>query len=127
MIRRPPRSTLFPYTTLFRSVLEVLEKPEVAIVLLVGGAVRRIGDVLKVVAVVRRQIPDVDVLEGLIPPRGVIGAALPRVVDRHQPRTLRVAGGRQVPVPSEEASVVGVQEAPGAGDVLLLPTPGRLP
>src|SRR2546428_8024926 len=23
MIRRPPRSTLFPYTTLFRSVLEV--------------------------------------------------------------------------------------------------------
>src|SRR5258708_28350718 len=26
MIRRPPRSTLFPYTTLFRSVLE--EKPQ---------------------------------------------------------------------------------------------------
>src|SRR5256885_12206018 len=25
MIRRPPRSTLFPYTTLFRSVLEVAE------------------------------------------------------------------------------------------------------
>src|SRR5258707_9123635 len=25
MIRRPPRSTLFPYTTLFRSVLMVLE------------------------------------------------------------------------------------------------------
>src|SRR2546422_4154166 len=25
MIRRPPRSTLFPYTTLFRSVLEDLE------------------------------------------------------------------------------------------------------
>src|SRR2546430_10251284 len=24
MIRRPPRSTLFPYTTLFRSALEVL-------------------------------------------------------------------------------------------------------
>src|SRR3712207_8238931 len=24
MIRRPPRSTLFPYTTLFRSLLEVL-------------------------------------------------------------------------------------------------------
>src|SRR2546422_7694533 len=32
MIRRPPRSTLFPYTTLFRSLLprdhEVLEAPE---------------------------------------------------------------------------------------------------
>src|SRR2546426_7189757 len=26
MIRRPPRSTLFPYTTLFRSVLGLLER-----------------------------------------------------------------------------------------------------
>src|ERR1039458_5148869 len=26
MIRRPPRSTLFPYTTLFRSALEILAK-----------------------------------------------------------------------------------------------------
>src|SRR3989449_9365992 len=25
MIRRPPRSTLFPYTTLFRSILQVVE------------------------------------------------------------------------------------------------------
>src|SRR3712207_8880092 len=28
MIRRPPRSTLFPYTTLFRSVLEALENAD---------------------------------------------------------------------------------------------------
>src|SRR2546428_10323409 len=28
MIRRPPRSTLFPYTTLFRSEQLVLAKPE---------------------------------------------------------------------------------------------------
>src|SRR2546422_2971892 len=27
MIRRPPRSTLFPYTTLFRSVLNVVTGP----------------------------------------------------------------------------------------------------
>src|SRR3712207_7417379 len=27
MIRRPPRSTLFPYTTLFRSVVELIAKP----------------------------------------------------------------------------------------------------
>src|SRR5260221_6275629 len=27
MIRRPPRSTLFPYTTLFRSLSIALEKP----------------------------------------------------------------------------------------------------
>src|SRR5256886_16185443 len=29
MIRRPPRSTLFPYTTLFRSVQQEVERPEV--------------------------------------------------------------------------------------------------
>src|SRR3712207_7876484 len=28
MIRRPPRSTLFPYTTLFRSVVESAGNPE---------------------------------------------------------------------------------------------------
>src|SRR5687768_18096778 len=27
MIRRPPRSTLFPYTTLFRSAREQIERP----------------------------------------------------------------------------------------------------
>src|SRR2546422_2564708 len=26
MIRRPPRSTLFPYTTLFRSILEAIDE-----------------------------------------------------------------------------------------------------
>src|SRR5256885_7149051 len=30
MIRRPPRSTLFPYTTLFRSVVEIPEEREMA-------------------------------------------------------------------------------------------------
>src|SRR3712207_7302499 len=30
MIRRPPRSTLFPYTTLFRSDREELQMPEVS-------------------------------------------------------------------------------------------------
>src|SRR5260370_29342464 len=32
MIRRPPRSTLFPYTTLFRSILFIIE-------LMIGGVV----------------------------------------------------------------------------------------
>src|SRR5256885_10470574 len=31
MIRRPPRSTLFPYTTLFRSLAAVLGRPAVAL------------------------------------------------------------------------------------------------
>src|SRR5256885_9798119 len=30
MIRRPPRSTLFPYTTLFRSVLEPVDRADAA-------------------------------------------------------------------------------------------------
>src|SRR3712207_8610989 len=35
MIRRPPRSTLFPYTTLFRSdeALKLLQQREVAVIL----------------------------------------------------------------------------------------------
>src|SRR3712207_7797669 len=43
MIRRPPRSTLFPYTTLFRSHGE-----EVALHLLVGGGARLVEDAVEV-------------------------------------------------------------------------------
>src|SRR5256886_10216465 len=42
MIRRPPRSTLFPYTTLFRSLVVYLmaepETPELAAAAVAGGA-----------------------------------------------------------------------------------------
>src|SRR2546430_11059928 len=38
MIRRPPRSTLFPYTTLFRSSTELLSLPEIPGRLVVVGA-----------------------------------------------------------------------------------------
>src|SRR2546426_10226241 len=41
MIRRPPRSTLFPYTTLFRSTGELLPAHPVPSVL---GDLERIGD-----------------------------------------------------------------------------------
>src|SRR2546422_5020147 len=34
MIRRPPRSTLFPYTTLFRSIQKNLVQPAVGVALL---------------------------------------------------------------------------------------------
>src|SRR5687767_15674724 len=45
MLRRPPRSTLFPYTTLFRSAVE---RDEVVAVLVGGEAlhVSLIGDVI---------------------------------------------------------------------------------
>src|SRR3712207_8878742 len=39
MIRRPPRSTLFPYTTLFRS--EITTTGPTAVVALENGALRR--------------------------------------------------------------------------------------
>src|SRR5256885_4985784 len=41
MIRRPPRSTLFPYTTLFRSY-RLLDLPRSAVV--AGGMVEEMGD-----------------------------------------------------------------------------------
>src|SRR2546426_6188342 len=40
MIRRPPRSTLFPYPTLFRSVLDVLARDEVKDQIAVGPPVQ---------------------------------------------------------------------------------------
>src|SRR5258708_29482254 len=36
MIRRPPRSTLFPYTTLFRSGIQCIEVPVVVIPVFAG-------------------------------------------------------------------------------------------
>src|SRR5258708_31574499 len=39
MIRRPPRSTLFPYTTLFRSTLATI-----ALALVLGGALGNLHD-----------------------------------------------------------------------------------
>src|SRR5256885_8419786 len=42
MIRRPPRSTLFPYTTLFRSVMEDADLEEAA-TLAAAGSYRNSG------------------------------------------------------------------------------------
>ena len=45
MIRRPPRSTLFPYTTLFRSRLN--EMGELIAMFLTGGGSTAMGAILK--------------------------------------------------------------------------------
>src|ERR1035438_4477994 len=39
MIRRPPRSTLFPYTTLFRSHVDALTRADAEMVLALGADV----------------------------------------------------------------------------------------
>src|SRR3712207_8329954 len=44
MIRRPPRSTLFPYTTLFRSMLLARGETDEALELLEGGVGDFIAD-----------------------------------------------------------------------------------
>src|SRR5256885_11336263 len=44
MIRRPPRSTLFPYTTLFRSPLRVLDRHQREVHRLVGHPVKSVSE-----------------------------------------------------------------------------------
>src|SRR2546422_6559188 len=57
MIRRPPRSTLFPYTTLFRSAdrkkVDVLDDHHLVVVLDEHGVVQ---DLLDVLVVARREV-----------------------------------------------------------------------
>src|SRR5689334_24888369 len=50
MIRRPPRSTLFPYTTLFRS--EAIRKHKSAYLMAVGGAAYLVAKAIKAAKVV---------------------------------------------------------------------------
>src|SRR2546430_10718792 len=62
MIRRPPRSTLFPYTTLFRSPVHAREDPDGPVVDRRPRDRRPAGDVLE-------RIRD-DVLRILVPAEG---------------------------------------------------------
>src|SRR2546426_9338214 len=43
MIRRPPRSTLFPYTTLFRSRLDLLQARDRLRIILLGAQQEQLG------------------------------------------------------------------------------------
>src|SRR3712207_8628460 len=46
MIRRPPRSTLFPYTTLFRSDINGLDIAVIGYILIIGGIVGLIAGLM---------------------------------------------------------------------------------
>src|SRR2546422_6717659 len=63
MIRRPPRSTLFPYTTLFRSPNRQAEDVDEAfrVLLVVVGAHREAADAGVVERVRRRAVENADV------------------------------------------------------------------
>src|SRR3712207_9210805 len=73
MIRRPPRSTLFPYTTLFRSFPLAPDRRHVApgavTGALVAAAAATYADLLE-------GLPADPVLLALVPRRGLAGAAL---------------------------------------------------
>src|SRR3712207_7052725 len=74
MIRRPPRSTLFPYTTLFRSAAQVAVGEPAGLAPAAAGPGSELGEVAAVGAQRRR--------------RGASGAQLKRVgVDRPSPRS----------------------------------------
>src|SRR3712207_8927614 len=75
MIRRPPRSTLFPYTTLFRSALDV----EVDVAVLVQNVEQPLEVVAGHVALADEQV---------VPGRGVLAVlvVLIRVIDRKSTR-----------------------------------------
>src|SRR3712207_8543782 len=72
MIRRPPRSTLFPYTTLFRSVLVVDD--DAALAEMLGIVLRREGyepafvsDGNRAVGVFQQTRPDIVLLDLMLP------------------------------------------------------------
>src|SRR2546430_3876317 len=75
MIRRPPRSTLFPYTTLFRSAIRLASRNEHPAVAGVNGA--------RFVHFVRAQAR---VLVDLIEPKQLLDANLLTATDRKSTR-----------------------------------------
>src|SRR2546422_1313883 len=75
MIRRPPRSTLFPYTTLFRSIVVVQRLPTVLHV--PAGYVAREG-ILRVVAHEAREVAAVPITGAALECRRDLGLRIPR-------------------------------------------------
>ena len=86
-----------------------------------------IRDAIKVGAGVRRQFADDEPIEGRVPSRGVVGPALPGMVDGDKPRALGVASGGEVAVPGKELGVDVVQESPGVRERFPAPLEGDLP
>src|SRR3989454_2792967 len=84
MIRRPPRSTLFPYTTLFRSKIADNSGARSALVIRVlGGSKRRYGGLGDVVVVtIKDAIPTGQIKKG-----EVVRAVIVRTAKRSEEHT----------------------------------------
>src|SRR3712207_7420389 len=61
MIRRPPRSTLFPYTTLFRSAIG--NAPSAILNVLIAGGGTGIYDILHVVGGIQRPLVENELIQ----------------------------------------------------------------
>src|SRR3712207_9184240 len=85
MIRRPPRSTLFPYTTLFRSTVPLADRPEFARLL------ARLGDIDRLVIPkldrLGRSTRDLLAAFDLLERAGVAVISLAESIDTSTPRT----------------------------------------
>src|SRR6266542_5747340 len=107
MIRRPPRSTLFPYTTLFRSVLEVARARGGVADVADGGSAGQLGE----------HVGGEDVGDEPHAPVDVERAA----VRGHDPGRLLAAVLQGVqPEVGEVGGFVALAEGPGAEDAALV-------
>src|SRR2546427_4856872 len=121
MIRRPPRSTLFPYTTLFRSALEITQHDNRAVML--RQSVERARDPPPRLAARRARVgrlPWVDqlaipllLLDALGPERPPARGALAGAVGRH------VHGDPEQPGVEGRLSPERRERLPGADEHLL--------
>src|SRR5690348_8995934 len=107
MIRRPPRSTLFPYTTLFRSVLDDLHCADAVTLELLGGGVGARAPIL-VVAAYRA-----DESERLTETLGSLARTAPVRLDLSGLDTEAVAELVRAECAADDATVAGIAERTG--------------
>ena len=77
-----------------KAVVDVLVRP-----------LRRVRDMVEVETLILGHVPDLDPLQGGVPARRVVRAALPGVVDGHEPGLFRVPVSSQVAVPGKELRI----------------------
>ena len=126
MIRRPPRSTLFPYTTLFRSAVRGINVPAPAVALLAVLMLRGPQTVAELRASVERlhRFADMPALEAVLddlaerfPPRAVL---LPRAPGAREPRWAHLLCGEVQMTAARESSGASDDDAISVGELVAL-------